>query len=530
MNRADLITEVSNKLLSGGRRTTAAYIRELVTDTLNSIMIRDSDANAANGYMAIDSSGRAVASFLNVASPLGYFLRDDGTWQPASGGASNLFAVLTAGNSTGGLSIVSPDSFSQLNVIDTQSLLGHYGATISGETYASLSGSGINWLDSGSSAGGSIFIIDSELSITHSAFLLLQSPSIQWSSDMGTFAEGWMFGDNTGFIAGFGGDSIAVASGGITLDHATKIDFISGTGYGRVSTASSYIGNTIGGFFASEGFLVIPNYIQTKAAGTYIVHDTLISLDAPVINGTSLVLSSFLNEAKGSNIASAATTDIGAATGNFVHITGTTTITALGTVQAGTRRVVTFDGVLTLTYNATSLILPGSANIITEADDCAIFESEGSGNWRCVSYQRKSGGPVVREFDIMCGSLTVFSPLDSSVTFVGPSTPLAPSATDTVRQFRGIDGTIFECVIYVDPTATIGSNEAVTYDLWNVTDGILVGTLGTITYDQRGNQKEYGVSLATLSTKDYSVRITNPAYGTNPSNCYTTIRMKGRKS
>lgn len=93
-----------------------------------------------------------------------------------------------------------------------------------------------------------------------------------------------------------------------------------------------------------------------------------------------------INEAKGADIASAATTDIGAATGNYVNVTGTTTITALGTVQAGTRRIVRFTGALTLTHNATSLILPSGANILTSANDVAVFVSEGSGNWRCVTF------------------------------------------------------------------------------------------------------------------------------------------------
>lgn len=100
------------------------------------------------------------------------------------------------------------------------------------------------------------------------------------------------------------------------------------------------------------------------------------------------------NESRATAIASAATTDIGAATAPFVHVTGTTTITALGTVQAGTRRIVVFDGILTLTHNGTSLILPTAANITTAAGDVAVFVSEGSGNWRCVDYQRASGDAV----------------------------------------------------------------------------------------------------------------------------------------
>lgn len=98
-----------------------------------------------------------------------------------------------------------------------------------------------------------------------------------------------------------------------------------------------------------------------------------------------------VNMAKGSDIASATTTDIGAATGNYAQITGTTTITGLGTIAAGAWRNVTFTGILTLTHNATSLILPTGANITTAAGDTALFVSEGSGNWRCLFYYRASG-------------------------------------------------------------------------------------------------------------------------------------------
>lgn len=88
-------------------------------------------------------------------------------------------------------------------------------------------------------------------------------------------------------------------------------------------------------------------------------------------------------------IASASTVNIGGATTATVIITGTTTITSLGTV-ADTLRYVRFSAALTLTYNATTLILPGAANITTAANDQAVFLSDASGNWRCLSYQRAS--------------------------------------------------------------------------------------------------------------------------------------------
>lgn len=96
---------------------------------------------------------------------------------------------------------------------------------------------------------------------------------------------------------------------------------------------------------------------------------------------------------QGSDIASAGTTDIGAATGQYVKVTGTTTITSFGTVNAGTSRWVEFTGALTLTHNATSLILEGGANYTTSAGDMIFAVSEGSGNWR-VRIFPASGKPI----------------------------------------------------------------------------------------------------------------------------------------
>lgn len=94
-------------------------------------------------------------------------------------------------------------------------------------------------------------------------------------------------------------------------------------------------------------------------------------------------------------LASASTVNIGAAGGRSINISGTTTITAFDTVQAGTIRKLRFAGILTLTYNATSMILPGAANIVTAAGDAAEFLSLGSGNWKCTDYTRASGAAIV---------------------------------------------------------------------------------------------------------------------------------------
>jgi len=96
-------------------------------------------------------------------------------------------------------------------------------------------------------------------------------------------------------------------------------------------------------------------------------------------------------DTRAANVASASTADLGAAVGRFVNITGTTTITSFGTVAAGIWRIVTFAGALTLTHNATSLILPGGASITTAAGDSLIAESLGSGNWKVHVYMPAAG-------------------------------------------------------------------------------------------------------------------------------------------
>ena len=93
------------------------------------------------------------------------------------------------------------------------------------------------------------------------------------------------------------------------------------------------------------------------------------------------------------SVASAATCDIGAATSLKVSITGTTTITSLGT-RPHQVKFVQFADALTLTHHATSLVLPGGANVVTAAGDTAIFASNGSGNWRCLSYTRAAAPPT----------------------------------------------------------------------------------------------------------------------------------------
>lgn len=110
-------------------------------------------------------------------------------------------------------------------------------------------------------------------------------------------------------------------------------------------------------------------------------------------NATKAVVPSGLFPAE-ADVASGGTTNIGAATTSKVRITGTTTITAFDTVAAGITRSGRFAGILTLTHNGTSLILPGAANITTAAGDTFMAMSLGSGNWYVLFYSRADGAPI----------------------------------------------------------------------------------------------------------------------------------------
>ena len=126
---------------------------------------------------------------------------------------------------------------------------------------------------------------------------------------------------------------------------------------------------------------------------------TALNLKANLSGGT---LTGPLNTNKGADIASASTINLDTATGEYVNVTGTTTITAV-TLTSGARRIVKFTAALILTHG-TNLQLPGAANITTAAGDKAIFVADGA-VVHCI-YFKADGTPVV-------------SPSSSAVVYLG---------------------------------------------------------------------------------------------------------------
>jgi len=137
------------------------------------------------------------------------------------------------------------------------------------------------------------------------------------------------------------------------------------------------------------------------------------------------------------SIASAGTTDLWSVPQSALTVTGTTAITKLAgsSVLAGSIKFVKFAGALTLTQNATQLILPTGANITTAAGDWAAVMSLGGGNAAVVLYSRANGGALYNPVAIG----------DSGSGGTAGVVPAAPAGSTAAGLVYGASGS------YVDP-------------------------------------------------------------------------------
>lgn len=148
-------------------------------------------------------------------------------------------------------------------------------------------------------------------------------------------------------------------------------------------------------YVSGQTNLRLDGYTGLAGAGTLIK-----SIDPVYPVGTA---SGFTTEA---TLASATTTDLGTASSSLIDITGTTTITGFGSSASLSAPLffLRFSGSLTLTYDATKLILPWQTNIITAAGDTCVAQYLGSGNWKVLSYNPISGLPTGFKNAIINGS------------------------------------------------------------------------------------------------------------------------------
>jgi len=175
---------------------------------------------------------------------------------------------------------------------------------------------------------------------------------------------------------------------------------------------------------------------ETTADGTVTITNTVTDTTNDVVDDTSPQLGGDL-DCNGSQIQWSQGADVASATalavltdGNYFDVTGTTAITSINTTGGvGTLIKLHFDGALTLTHDATDLILPGGANITTAAGDEAEFIEYATGDYRCTNYSKASGEAVIPgsytlpEADATTkGGIELFSDTDQSVAAESVST------------------------------------------------------------------------------------------------------------
>lgn len=137
-----------------------------------------------------------------------------------------------------------------------------------------------------------------------------------------------------------------------------------------------------------------------------ILDDT--TLDASIVSmGGAHAVNNAVSK-KGADVVSATALGLGT-DGNYFDVTGTTTITSIDTLGAGSIVRLHFDAAVVLTHHATNLILSGGANITTAAGDEFTFVEYATGNWRMIAYTLTSGeaivgNPMTTQGDIITGA------------------------------------------------------------------------------------------------------------------------------
>lgn len=143
----------------------------------------------------------------------------------------------------------------------------------------------------------------------------------------------------------------------------------------------------IGGEWVAGQFVGFRYRAATDTWQMDVIASTSPTSGLPTTGGT---MTGQLKFAKGIAVVAAATVNLDSATGNDFHMTGNTPITAF-TIAAGQLLKVIVDGTPLITYNATSLKVPGLANIQCAVGDNFWIMGDGAGNAIITDYTYANG-------------------------------------------------------------------------------------------------------------------------------------------
>lgn len=175
-------------------------------------------------------------------------------------------------------------------------------------------------------------------------------------------------------------------------------------------------------------------------------------------------------------LASAGTLNLDGILADTIHVSGTTTITAI-TLAPGAKRTIVLDGALIIDSNA-SLIMPNNTPSYLPVGTAATFVGEAGGVVRCINVQSKQGYLLARDEKAVNtgGGTSVLGANTRSLTTASANTITGASVTSNqvtlpagVYEFRG--------------QATVEDGLQNFLYLYNVTDAVIV-TRGPSVYSR----------------------------------------------
>lgn len=175
------------------------------------------------------------------------------------------------------------------------------------------------------------------------------------------------------------------------------------------------------------------------------------------------------------DITSAATTDIGTLASHNANVTGVVTITSFGSTASVSFPIyfVKFASSLTLTNNASTLVIPGGNNIQTSSGDSAIVEYLGAGAWRVRDYNYVNPPFVPPPQGRL--TLTSGSPVMTADVTTSASVFYTPYLGNMVPIYNGIT---FTPVVFPEQTLTLVAGHAANtnYDVFDAFNGTTLTT------------------------------------------------------
>tara|TARA_B100000586_G_scaffold243328_2_gene197691 strand:- start:5051 stop:7117 length:2067 start_codon:yes stop_codon:yes gene_type:complete len=370
---ANAYTDTKNTKLAGIETSatadqTAGEILTLIEDGIDSVHYVD--ASIDNVHLADDAVGIEELSATGTASS-STFLRGDNTW-----------TAPTDTNTMGsGFTVSATTDSNATTITQGDDLMFTAGTGITCETTADGTVTITNTVSGASTATSSatgVIKIEDDTDQSVAAESVSTTANRTYglqlnSSDQGVVNVPWT-DTNTTYSAGdFKLDDLGAPDDNTDLNFTTSA-------HGLVPK-----GTNTGNFLKDDG--------TWAAAGGGIA--SLLADTTPQLGGDLDCNGNQIQWSQGADVASATALAV-LTDGNYFDVTGTTTITSINTTGGvGTLIKLHFDGALTLTHDATDLILPGGANITTAAGDEAEFIEYATGDYRCTNYSKASGAAVV---------------------------------------------------------------------------------------------------------------------------------------